>query len=503
MNIDASANVFPSPKESWEHSAVAPTNHDPWTNLLITFFVILLFSWLGIVLSWQSQGIATIWFSNGILFAIVINKPQRVWARYFIISFIADTLADVLWGDRFPLAMGVALANSIEVISSTIILSRWFGNPFNLSRRRPLVGFLLVAVIGATAIASAMGASWTLLFVNAGPWWRLFRTWYLGDILGMAILAPLVFILLRPGFFVMLRPAHLPKTILLLTVPAITTLLVFTHSHDPLIFFIFPALLLVVFRLGFPGAVLTIFVIACISIGFTVSGHGPLMLISDAKMLHRIVIVQIFLAVALFTAFPVAALLEEQKALDLSLQISEARYRTLAHTDPLTGLSNRRVFDEMLESEWQNSLREKQPLALLLIDVDLFKSYNDIYGHLGGDDCLRFIAHSIASTLRHTADTATRFGGEEFAVILPNTRLEPALEIAENIRTAVQALKLSHPCSVCDGIQTISVGVAVVVPTPSDTALSLLSACDRALYTAKNHGRNRVEAATSDLTLSV
>jgi diguanylate cyclase (GGDEF)-like protein len=503
MDIDARANVFPSPGELQEQSTVTPPSRDPWTNLLITFLVILLFSWLGIVLSWQSQGIATIWFSNGILFAIIITKPRSVWIRYFVIGFLADTLADVLWGDPLHLAAGVSLANSVEVILSTLLLTRWFGSPFNLSRRRPLVGFLVVAVIGATAVASALGASWTLLFIKAGPWWQLFRTWYLGDVLGMAILAPLVFILLRPGFFVMLRPAHLPKTILLLTVPAITTLLVFTHSHDPLTFFIFPALLLVVFRLGFPGAVLTIFVIACISIGFTVTGHGPLMLIADAKMLHRIVIVQIFLAVALFTAFPVAALLEEQKALDLSLQISEARYRTLAHTDPLTGLSNRRVFDELLDIEWQNALREKQPLALLLIDVDLFKSYNDIYGHLGGDDCLRFIAHSIAGTLRHTADTATRFGGEEFAVILPNTRLEPALEIAENIRTAVQALKLSHPCSVCDGIQTISVGVAVVVPTANDTALSLLSACDQALYTAKNQGRNRVEAATSDAILSV
>ena len=494
MNTIGNANAYPFPSDPRESIAVARPEHDPWTNLLITFFVILLFSWLGIVLSWQSQGIATIWFSNGILFAIVINKPQRVWARYFIIGFLADTLADVIWGDRFPLATGVAVANSIEVIISTLILSRWFGHPFNLSRRRPLFAFLGVAVIGATALTSALGASWTLHFVKGGPWWQLFRTWYLGDILGMAIIAPLVYILLRPGFFVMLRPAQLPKTLLFLAIPALTTLLVFSYSHDPLTFFIFPALLIVVFRLGFPGAVLSIFVIACISIGFTVTGHGPLMLIPGVKVLHRIVDMQIFLAVALFTAFPVAALLEEREALDRSLEMSEARYRTLASIDALTGLANRRAFDERLQSEWRLALHEKTPLALLLIDVDLFKSYNDVYGHLGGDDCLRSIADSIAKTLEPTGHTATRFGGEEFAIILPNTPLEPALEIAENIRYAIEAMKLPHPYNLSCGVQTISIGVVATLPTQTDTALSLLNDCDRALYSAKNRGRNRVEA---------
>ena len=494
MNTKGSASTSSFPAELRENVAIAPPETDPWINLLVTFLVILFFSWIGIVLSWQSQGIATIWFSNGILFAIVINKPQRVWVRYFIISFLADTLADILWGDHFPLAMGVALANSIEVISSTIILSRWFGHPFNLSRRRPLLAFLGVAVIGATAVTSALGASWTRLFVQGGPWWQSFRTWYLGDILGMAIIAPLVYILLRPGFFVMLRPAHLPKTLLFLAIPTLTTLFVFSYSHDPLIFFIFPALLFVVFRLGFPGAVLSIFIIACISIGFTVTGHGPLMLIPAVKVLHRIVIMQLFLAVALFTAFPVAALLEEREALDRSLERSEARYRALASIDALTGLANRRAFDERLQSEWRLALREKSPLALLLIDVDLFKSYNDVYGHLGGDDCLRSIATSIAKTLEPTAHTVTRFGGEEFAIILPNTTLQPALEIAENIRYAIEAMKLPHPYNLSCGVQTISIGVVATIPTQTDTALSLLNDCDRALYSAKNRGRNRVEA---------
>lgn len=464
-----------------------------WLHLAGTFVVLLLFSWLGIVLSRQSEGVATIWFTNGLLFALVIRKPRKVWVHYFIAGIVADTLADVIYGDPLKLAFGVSLANSFEVICSSLLLTRWFGSPFHLTRRKELIAFLGIAVVGATAITSSLGATWTLLFVDGGPWWMLFRTWYLGDVLGMAIIAPLVFILQRPGFFVMLQRRELPKTLLFLAVPALATFMVFRDSKDPLIFFIFPALLFVVFRLGFPGTVLATFVIALISISCTVSGHGPLMLIRNTNLPHRIVIEQIFLAVALFTFFPVAALLEERKALEVSLQASELRYRELASADSLTGLANRRAFDEKLEEEWRRALEGQESLALLLIDVDLFKSYNDIYGHVGGDECLRCLAKVIGSTLQRSADTAARFGGEEFAVILPNTELDAAMIVAENIREAVAAMGLPH-CGNTSGVQTISVGVAAVVPETAASAVSLVAASDHALYRAKYLGRNRAEA---------
>ena len=472
------------------------TPRDRWINLLIAFPILLLFSYLGIALSRESQGVATIWFTNGMLFSIIITRPRSAWWRYFLIGFLADTIADCLWGDPFRLSAGVAFANFVEVASSTLILTRWFGHPFNLSRRRPLLGFLLVAVIGATALTSALGASWTLLFVKAGPWWALFRAWYLGDILGMSIMAPLVFILLRPGFFDMLRLPNLPRTLLFMAAPAVLTFAVFTHNADPLIFFIFPALLLVVFRLGFPGAVLTIFVIACISIRLTATGHGPLMLIHDS-MLHRIVIAQIFLAVAIFTAFPVAALLEDRKALERSLAASEAKYRALANADSLTGLANRRAFDARLDAEWRHASALHQPLAALLIDVDHFKSYNDTHGHLSGDRCLRHIAEAISTNLHRPTDTAARFGGEEFTVILPGTTIEEALDIAETLRQAVAAMRLPHAGNTCGGIQTISIGVASTIPTSDNPPLSLLKSCDEALYFAKQQGRNQVKAASA------
>ena len=338
--------------------------------------------------------------------------------------------------------------------------------PLNLSKRRPLIGFLLVSVVGAAAITSALGATWTLLFYPGPPWWQMWRTWYLGDMLGMALLAPLVFMLQRPGFFQALHRRELPRTVMVLLVPAVVTALVFTHEEDPLIFFLYPALLLVVFRLGFSGTVLTIFLMAALSVGLTVKGHGPLMLIAGEHLMpHRIVVVQIFLAVAIFTMFPVAALLEERETLQQSLAESEDRHRRLANCDDLTGLCNRRAFNLKLEDEWERARASRSPLALLLLDADLFKSYNDLYGHLGGDECLRQLARLIAARVEGEGAVAARFGGEEFAVILPRVGVEGACVVAERIRVAVEASGVRHEMSP-GGVQTVSLGVAVLTPGP-------------------------------------
>ena len=499
-----------SPLHLWTGAFARAT----WPNgailrLLVSFSVLALCSWLGIVLSHQSEGVATIWLTNGMLFGLVITRPRRQWIPYFAAGLAADTLADVVYGDPFRVAFGVSLANSLEVILSCLILTRIFGTPLNLSRRRPLIGFLLVAVVAVCALTSALGAWWTVLCYGGMPWWKMWRTWYLGDMLGMALLAPLVFMLQRPGFFTILRPRQLPHTLPVLLVAAASTLLVFTHNTDPLLFFLTPALLLVVFRLGFSGTVLNIFVVAFLSIALTIKGHGPLMLIpGEHMMLHRIVVAQVFLAVAIFSMFPVAALLEERETLKLSLEQNETRFRQLANADDLTGLSNRRAFNLRLEQEWSDAMRSQQPIALLLLDADLFKSYNDLYGHLGGDECLRSIAQTISQTIAQTiAETviqtpgqptgiAARFGGEEFAVILPRQDLHAAMAVAEQIREAVHARHMPHRGS-SEGVQTVSLGVAALVPNNPD-AMELVRLADQALYRAKDGGRNRVVAAPID-----
>jgi diguanylate cyclase (GGDEF)-like protein len=249
--------------------------------------------------------------------------------------------------------------------------------------------------------------------------------------------------------------------------------------------------MLIVFRLGFPGTVVTIFVVALISIGMTVKGHGPLMLIQgEHVLLHRIVVDQIFLAVAIFTLFPVAALLEERAALQLCLEASEARYRSLASLDELTGLANRRAFNQRLGQEMQN----EQELALLLIDADFFKRYNDHFGHVMGDECLQALAEVISGAATVPDAFVARFGGEEFAVILPRTGLQQARMVAEQIRSAVMEMGLPHPATQ-SGFQTVSIGVAALGPEGRGVEADLVGRADMALYRAKDFGRNRVVAA--------
>ena len=471
-------------RDSWPRSAVI--------RLVCIFLLTALASWSGIMLSHQSEGVATIWLSNGMIFGLLITQPKRRWLAYFIAGLTADTLADVIWGDPFHLAFGVSLANSFEVVASSLLLTLLFGLPLDLSKRRSLVGFLLVSVLGAAGLTSALGASWTLLFVPGPPWWQMFRTWYLGDLLGMAILAPLLIMAQRPAFFSMFESSRLPHTLLVLSAPVITTVLVFTHSKDPLIFFMFPVFLLVAFRLGLPGTVVNILLVTLLAIGFTVKGHGPLMLIvGEHMLLHRIVIAQIFAAVAIFTMFPVAALLEEKEELKNSLAASEARFRNLAFVDPLTNLPNRRAFDLQLERAWADARADGELLALLLLDADQFKQYNDLAGHLGGDACLRSIAEVIAAFAKTSDGIAARIGGEEFAIILPRAPEARAREVAEEIRCAVADLALPHPASP-HGVQTVSLGVAVRVPVNGQDSIDLMRCADQALYSAKDSGRNQV-----------
>jgi diguanylate cyclase (GGDEF)-like protein len=470
---------------------------DSWTRAALLrlswiFPLATLFSWLGIVLSHQSEGVATIWLSNGLIFGLLIAQPKRRWLAYFIIGLTADTLADMLYGDPFRLAFGVSLANCIEVVTSTLLLTRWFDSPLDLSKRRSLVGFLLISVLGATALTSALGAWWTLLLVPGPPWWQMFRTWYLGDMVGMAVVAPLVIMVQRPAFFSMFEPRRLPRTLFVLSASLLVTALVFTHSSDPLIFFMFPMFLLVAFRLGLPGTVVNIFLVTLMAIGFTVKGHGPLMLIPGPHMLlHRIVIAQLFAGVAIFTMFPVAALLEEKEELKNSLAASEARHRKLACVDELTGLPNRRAFNLQLENAWEDAFTAGKQLALVILDADLFKQYNDYAGHLGGDACLRSIAQVIAGIVEAAGGSAARIGGEEFAVLLPGTTQHHAREVAEQIRLAVLGLALPHPSTPC-GVQTVSLGVAVRAPLSGQASIDLMRLADQALYSAKRSGRNQV-----------
>ncbi|MCY7295832.1 diguanylate cyclase [Alteromonas sp. a30] len=171
------------------------------------------------------------------------------------------------------------------------------------------------------------------------------------------------------------------------------------------------------------------------------------------------------------------------------------RYRNqlkhLSTTDGLTGIANRRRFDDQLYIEWGRALREHDPLSLIFLDIDNFKKYNDYYGHLQGDECLRTIAQTIEQCYKRETDIVARYGGEEFAIVLPNTDLEGAKSCADKLVDTIRALALPHPENKDYGIITISIGLSSVVPNPNITPEQVLNFVDGCMYEAKETGRNK------------
>ncbi|MGK7918590.1 MAG: diguanylate cyclase [Trichodesmium sp.] len=169
----------------------------------------------------------------------------------------------------------------------------------------------------------------------------------------------------------------------------------------------------------------------------------------------------------------------------------ELELHNLANLDGLTGISNRRIFDKTLAKEWQICQREKQPLTLILIDIDYFKKYNDDYGHQQGDDCLICVADALAQVVKRPRDMVARYGGEEFVLILPNTQHEGAIAISEQIQQRIRELAITHESSEVSAIVSLSLGIASVIPATESSPQELINMADQALYQAKKQGRDR------------
>ncbi|HHL2712537.1 TPA: diguanylate cyclase [Yersinia enterocolitica] len=169
--------------------------------------------------------------------------------------------------------------------------------------------------------------------------------------------------------------------------------------------------------------------------------------------------------------------------------------RQLVYLDGLTEVHNRRYFDKQLELEWKLSNRNQTPLSMIMIDVDFFKKYNDLYGHQGGDDCLRRIAKVIRDTLKRPADLVARYGGEEFVCLLPDTELAGAMDVAETIRLQILEQKIPHSDSTAYPFVSVSLGVCCKENNSVDSPSSFLLQADTQLYQAKNSGRNKVSGS--------
>jgi diguanylate cyclase (GGDEF)-like protein len=180
------------------------------------------------------------------------------------------------------------------------------------------------------------------------------------------------------------------------------------------------------------------------------------------------------------------------------LEVANERLEALSLQDELTGIANRRRFQQALDEEWKRARRYQRPLGFILLDLDHFKLLNDTQGHREGDLCLQKVARYLQTTVRRTSDLVARYGGEELAVLLPDTDLDGALQVAEDLRQGIEELAIPHEASP-DGRVTASFGVASMIPAPDETPDLLFEAADLALYRAKTDGRNRVRAGSGEM----
>ncbi|QKQ26710.1 diguanylate cyclase [Candidatus Reidiella endopervernicosa] len=190
------------------------------------------------------------------------------------------------------------------------------------------------------------------------------------------------------------------------------------------------------------------------------------------------------------------AALQELQSAQQELERMNEELKKLSLTDALTSVPNRRYFDESMEREFSRAQRDQHEISVIMIDIDNFKKYNDSYGHLEGDSCLQLVAKAMSDAVKRPTDTIARYGGEEFSILLPETPLEGAKEVAEVVRAAVEALGIEHKENP-PGVVTVSLGVATVIPDNENInkPVSFVNLADKALYNAKETGRNRFVAA--------
>ena len=457
-------------------------------------------AWVGLASGRGAGHVPAIWWANAALASAMLLDREKRWLPVLLAGYLGNVTAHVLFHDPLWEVLLLSACDTGETAIAVYGVGSVLGRRADLTRQRQLLRFVLFAVLLGPAAASC--AATIFLHLGQGSSFGVPLAWYPASALGMCIVVPLVLGLARRETRELFSSARVASTLLYLLTIAAITIAIFSTSSFAWLFFIFPPLLFLVVRMGLSGGVLGCYVIAAIGTHFTVSAQrGPLAQMANASLENRILILQLFLATAVLSVSVVAIVFAELRRAHAATAASEERYRrlassmeTLATIDALTGVANRRHFDRTLAAEWERARNEGEPLTMLLLDVDHFKAFNDLYGHLEGDGCLRMIARIAQESSRQACDTVARLGGEEFAVLLPRTSAEGAREIAERLRNAVMELGMRHADST-HGVVTVSIGCATVVPDGKGEATAVVAAADAALYEAKKAGRNRVAMA--------
>ena len=439
-----------------------------------------------------SDGWTIIWPLNGVTIAILLGRKRSDWAAIMTGVAVGAGFGECLDNNTVGMEIWLRAFSVTEVVLSALLLPAFTTLDEWLRKPRVFLRFAAALVVGPGV--SGLLAATLFHLVQKQDFLVAFNGWATADALGIAAMMPLALSLRSAEMRELFRGRTLLRTVGILAFAFAVIALSLSSSGYPLLFLIYPTLLLVDLTLSFSGSAIAFMGLCFYAIFVTTHGLGRFGVWPVNLAVPRGVALQIFLGFHVLALFPASILIRERRRLMDDLNDSNAQLLMLASLDGLTGLSNRRSLDEDFTREWRRATRQQTPLAMIMLDVDLFKQFNDRYGHRAGDDCLRAAAMVLREHCHRAEDLVARFGGEEFVLLLPHTDLAGAQHKAEEIRQAVYDLKIPHQDSPWEFV-TVSLGCASLTPAREENGSDLLGLADAALYQAKHAGRNCVQSS--------
>jgi len=484
---------------------------------LLVFVLYVLSGWVGIEFAGIGEGSLTlIWLPSGIALAACIIYGKAILPVIWLGSFIANTPYLISSSNAYPIlyaclfgALAATINTFIQAYLAYFLYKKYLGKA-KLESSRLIMAFVLKVTLLPSVFNMALlitiytiGGYTTLSSNNTFT--NLFSIWLSGalaDFHGYFVIVPflLSWTSKKEALFIN------NKKWLYLSLLCFIALMIFTINYVTSAIYLL-LVLGVLIALYSNMRIATAYVVAtslCFTFA-TAQGIGPFNFDSNWYSFVSLLIFVFSLGLSVYVIATkryelksVHAKLEKKvKKRTFKLNQANKKLTNISRTDGLTGIANRRHFDLFLENEWARAIRSHSPISLLIIDIDYFKQYNDIYGHVKGDECLKLITSTAQRLVHRPSDLIARYGGEEFAVILPETTETESL--AQHIRTEISNLKILHQGSDSHDYVSVSIGCCTLYPKIGALAKSLIELTDKALYEAKGAGRNNVKTITVDL----
>jgi diguanylate cyclase (GGDEF)-like protein len=438
-----------------------------------------------------SNGWTILWPLNGVTIALLLMRSRSDWPAMLVGVGVGTWIGECLDHNTVGMEFCLRLISLAEVVLSAMMLPAFTTLDQWLRQRWIFLRFAGAMVVGP-AVSGLMAAALYHRVQNQ-PYLVAFNDWATSDALGIAAMMPLALSVGSHEMARLFRRTALFRTVGLLALAFGVFYLTLAVTNYPLTFLVFPTLLMLDLTLSFAGSAIGVAGLCFFSIYLTEHGIGRFGHWSSSLFIAQNVALQGFLGFHVLALFPASIVLRERRCLMEDLNSSNEQLLMLASMDGLTGLANRRSLDEEFAQEWKRAMRLGTPLAMIMADVDLFKQYNDLYGHHQGDECLRAVATVLRERCNRPQDHVARFGGEEFALLLPHTSLTGAQHLADEVRLAIRELQIPHEGSPWQFV-TISLGCAAITPERESDKTDLFRLADAALYKAKHAGRNCVES---------